>query len=782
MAEQSKANAKTEAQAAPQKHGAQPAMRPATNGRTAARSLHDVAGNQAVNAYLDGLRQRNLAQTTPGDAIEQGAEHLAQRALDEKEAPSGTPQGDRERTPSPLPREGAPLDPPTRTFFARRMDDTFADVRVHTNRAAAESAAALDARAYTVGADIVFAAGSYAPGTPAGSRLLAHELAHVAQQRRGLNVGLAFQKFTTFKTDPISFTRKDIETEIGKGSYWEQRVFGAYNTTYFAPVTGRFKASKEERDAVLAALWEVRPKQVKSRVTKQVAIPTRGTKTKALLYEFVWIPKGKGDKQPKLEIHFKAEGPKAKVSAAPAPAAGYTPSALSVGSTDFPEPIADYWKKHPDEQKQVYNWVENVAGATFDTVLTTKTTFKKKDRSATFRVEGTKAGGKVTKLEITFLGATAPEIVTPPKGYDKKDFVDLLLDQARAKANDKLGTISGLNTVPADEAASVKYAIWQYIEAKTQNTELDVIVPIANKTTRVFYTLRFAAKDRKRKAIDVTVERVGQEKAGTAFDLEQVSLRRVHGFADNSTDVATLTAWLRTRYPGVAPKGTTVADIVQDVNSKIKANAGTVAWFKDNYDIDILSDVDGATRLQSVHGYDPGQVADMKTFTADELRTLEFALERFSPPLLAMLKGARLVRQKVKLVKKGNTITPEPKTGGFTLTKGADKTVIIFDRALQSDQLLFVGGPSGVRKASTLLFAHEFGHVVEAQNSIKAKFNAFVKKKKIKPPTWYAKSNVTGEFFPEALALYNSDPDWMKLNLPDLYAWFETLSKTGSPP
>src|SRR5262249_36509684 len=49
----------------------------------------------------------------------------------------------------------------------------------------ADSARAIDAQAYTVGQDIVFGAGQYAPSTPAGQRLLAHELAHVVQQAGG---------------------------------------------------------------------------------------------------------------------------------------------------------------------------------------------------------------------------------------------------------------------------------------------------------------------------------------------------------------------------------------------------------------------------------------------------------------------------------------------------------------------------------------------------------------------------------------------------------------------
>jgi hypothetical protein len=60
----------------------------------------------------------------------------------------------------------------------------FSRVRIHDNAQAARSARAVDARAYTVGQDIVFGAHQYHPATPAGRRLLAHELAHVLQQRR----------------------------------------------------------------------------------------------------------------------------------------------------------------------------------------------------------------------------------------------------------------------------------------------------------------------------------------------------------------------------------------------------------------------------------------------------------------------------------------------------------------------------------------------------------------------------------------------------------------------
>lgn len=78
-----------------------------------------------------------------------------------------------------------PLDSSVRTALEPRFGYDFGQVRVHTTPQAADSAAALNARAYTVGSNIVFGAGAYAPGSSEGQRLIAHELAHVVQQSEG---------------------------------------------------------------------------------------------------------------------------------------------------------------------------------------------------------------------------------------------------------------------------------------------------------------------------------------------------------------------------------------------------------------------------------------------------------------------------------------------------------------------------------------------------------------------------------------------------------------------
>lgn len=66
-----------------------------------------------------------------------------------------------------------------------RLGHDFSNVRVHTDAKAAESAVAVNALAYTAGRDMVFAAGQYAPASIAGKKVLAHELTHVVQQRKG---------------------------------------------------------------------------------------------------------------------------------------------------------------------------------------------------------------------------------------------------------------------------------------------------------------------------------------------------------------------------------------------------------------------------------------------------------------------------------------------------------------------------------------------------------------------------------------------------------------------
>src|SRR5258706_4625349 len=78
---------------------------------------------------------------------------------------------------------GAPLAADVRTTMERRFGEDLSDVRLHTGPLANDAAAVLGAKAYTLGPHIAFARGSYEPRRERVASLLAHELAHVVQQR-----------------------------------------------------------------------------------------------------------------------------------------------------------------------------------------------------------------------------------------------------------------------------------------------------------------------------------------------------------------------------------------------------------------------------------------------------------------------------------------------------------------------------------------------------------------------------------------------------------------------
>jgi hypothetical protein len=86
--------------------------------------------------------------------------------------------------------QGNPLPAQVNDFFAPKMGYDFGDVKIHTGKQAADSAEELNAKAYTVGNDIVFNEGQYNTGTMDGKKLIAHELTHVVQQKNEEPIGL----------------------------------------------------------------------------------------------------------------------------------------------------------------------------------------------------------------------------------------------------------------------------------------------------------------------------------------------------------------------------------------------------------------------------------------------------------------------------------------------------------------------------------------------------------------------------------------------------------------
>lgn len=113
--------------------------------------------------------QRLAGNAALGQAVQR------ERAADEE----GTRTSVQRSVQDVLRGSGQPLDTATRTDMEARFEADFSDVRLHTGRAAQESAAALGARAYTSGSHVVIGESG------ADRHTLAHELTHVIQQRSG---------------------------------------------------------------------------------------------------------------------------------------------------------------------------------------------------------------------------------------------------------------------------------------------------------------------------------------------------------------------------------------------------------------------------------------------------------------------------------------------------------------------------------------------------------------------------------------------------------------------
>jgi Domain of unknown function (DUF4157) len=184
--------------------------------------------------------QTKLKVNEPGDIYEQEADRIADQVMATPAhhavsgAPpriqrfAGQPTGQTDAAPASvdqaLASPGRPLDPALWQDMEQRFGYDFSRVRVHTGAAAEQSAQDIDADAYSVGRDVVFGAGQYAPGTTAGDRLIAHELAHVVQQGHSTGMlqrsprrqGRARDKLTSIDPKTARLVMELIMTIIAK--------------------------------------------------------------------------------------------------------------------------------------------------------------------------------------------------------------------------------------------------------------------------------------------------------------------------------------------------------------------------------------------------------------------------------------------------------------------------------------------------------------------------------------------------------------------------------------
>ena len=153
--------------------------------RAGVQTMAKAAPSPAFTPVWGGLLQRKCAcggaAGLSGACAECSKKPLQRRAANSAEHAMAPPI-----VHDVLHSSGQPLNLATRAFMEPRFGHDFSRVRVHTDAQAAESAQAVNAMAYTVGRDIVFGPGKYAPDTHQGNELLAHELTHTLQQGTGV--------------------------------------------------------------------------------------------------------------------------------------------------------------------------------------------------------------------------------------------------------------------------------------------------------------------------------------------------------------------------------------------------------------------------------------------------------------------------------------------------------------------------------------------------------------------------------------------------------------------
>jgi hypothetical protein len=191
--------------------------------------LQQTIGNQAVlQLFRSGAIQAKLTINQPGDPYEQEADRIANQVLAVPAPPavsgappsiqrlSGQSNGQMHAAPASvdhaLASPGKPLEPALRQDMEQRFGQDFSRVRVHFDGVAEQSARDVNANAYTAGDNIVFGAGRYAPASPNGRRLIAHELTHVVQQSAapGIRIGQSSDKHS------LSPSSNRIQREVGE--------------------------------------------------------------------------------------------------------------------------------------------------------------------------------------------------------------------------------------------------------------------------------------------------------------------------------------------------------------------------------------------------------------------------------------------------------------------------------------------------------------------------------------------------------------------------------------
>jgi Domain of unknown function (DUF4157) len=308
-------------------------------------ALQNFAGNRAAIQHL----QTKLSVNVPGDRLEHEADQVADRIVRMEALPPpppdpvsqartappgtrvqrkcsqcGTEQSEEKKQvqrgataagPALAPASvhellrssGQPLDGASRSFMEPRFGHDFSEVRIHTGATADRAARDVSASAFTVGSNIAFAQGRYAPQSGDGRRLLAHELAHTIQQgqegRRstlqrapGPGGGQPSEPVLVYFDDA---TRKDLI------QFWQNKI----NAATTAKDKNRFHDYKNRLEKNL------RPTPRQSEMEMEYIHSTIGVKTEPSYHLGKTVPRGTKDStRPDLETNILGEIKNYKIS------------------------------------------------------------------------------------------------------------------------------------------------------------------------------------------------------------------------------------------------------------------------------------------------------------------------------------------------------------------------------------------------------------------------------------------------------------------------------------
>nr|WP_079083157.1 DUF4157 domain-containing protein [Streptomyces antibioticus] len=195
------------------------AVRPAQHSLPRSRQASNPAPRQvSVPSFATSTNVRATTRTGPTPAFvaprpaaaggSPATKSLGPSARAATTRPPATPAVGAEHVRAVVAQPGAPLPASLRGQMEAGFGRDLGHVRVHDDPTAARAATALEARAFSLGPHLVFGDGQYAPGTPAGRGLIAHELAHVMQA-----YGVMAQPAATVN-DPAAETEADRAVRV----------------------------------------------------------------------------------------------------------------------------------------------------------------------------------------------------------------------------------------------------------------------------------------------------------------------------------------------------------------------------------------------------------------------------------------------------------------------------------------------------------------------------------------------------------------------------------------